>query len=180
MRTIQPLFIMHNCRPYAISMNLILHLITLRGTTLEHVQIQVETGLVNFTNNSLESIIHCHYSDTRDFGTNVTGHGWFRLKMHGSGLFRAGVNRGKIQKQAFLDAQQHWTQTSLENLHTTDSNRKGRMTKSYSHFMNKTSYPVQVSSVTQSCPTLCNPMKLTRRWVISLAMAWALLVSASS
>ena len=66
---------MHNCRPYAISMNLILHLITLRGTTLEHVQIQVETGLVNFTNNSLESIIHCHYSDTRDFGTNVTGHG---------------------------------------------------------------------------------------------------------
>ena len=146
--------------PY--SMNLILHLITLRGTTLEHVQIQVETGLVNFTNNSLESIIHCHYSDTRDFGTNVTGHGWFRLKMHGSGLFRAGVNRGKIPKQAFLEAQQHWTQTSLENLHTIDSNRKGRMTKSYPHFMNKTSYPVQVSSVAQSCPNLCNPMKLTR------------------
>ena len=161
--------------PY--SMNLILHLITLRGTALEHVQMQIETGLVNFTNNSLESIIHCHYSDTRDFVTNIIGHGWFRLKMHGSGLSRVGMNGNKIQKHASQEPQQHWNQTSLQNLHTTDSNRKGRMTKSYPHFMNKTN---KFSSVAQSCPTLCNSMKLTRRWVISLAIAWALLAHASS
>lgn len=57
----------------------------------------LETGQVNFTNNSLGLITWYHYSGVRGFGTEVTEYRRFRLRKYGSGLFRTGVSRNQIE-----------------------------------------------------------------------------------
>lgn len=122
-------------------LNYILHLIKFQGDMLHALKFEnlwniylciLETELMNFTNNYF-GLIQCWYSYVRDFGTQVTGHGRFGLRKHGSILFWAGIGRDKIERHASLKHQHGWTQRPQKISKLLSLTRKGEDNEAVSH-----------------------------------------------